>query len=60
MKHILYTLTLILAFPTSVAAQTVITGFVKDTKDIPVIGAAVMVDGMQAAGSVTDIDGNMP
>ena len=57
MKHILYTLTLILAFPTSVAAQTVITGFVKDTKDIPVIGAAVMVDGMQAAGSVTDIDG---
>ena len=39
------------------SAQTV-SGTVKDSEGLPVIGAAVMVEGQKSAGVITDIDGN--
>ena len=35
-----------------------VSGTVKDSEGFPVVGAAVMVEGYQSAGVVTDIDGN--
>ena len=38
-------------------AQTRISGTVKDTKGVPVIGAAVMLDGSTSVAAITDLDG---
>lgn len=38
-------------------AQTVLNGTVRDTKGVPVIGAAVTIDTEASAGAVTDMDG---
>ena len=35
-----------------------VSGTVKDSEGFPIVGAAVMVEGYQSAGVVTDLDGN--
>jgi len=60
MKKILIILVSIcwMAFADSLSAQTMqVSGVVKDSKDVPVIGAAVMLEGISSVGVVTDMDG---
>ena len=57
MKNILYTLVFIILSSVVAHAQSVVTGTVTDTKGLPVIGAAVTVDGDVSAGAITDLDG---
>ena len=45
MKKLLYTLVCIILSSVVAHAQSVVTGTVTDTKGLPVIGAAVTVDG---------------
>lgn len=57
MKKAVLTLSLALMC-SSVFAQKVVTGNVKDASGEPIIGATVSVKGAQGVGAVTDIDGN--
>ena len=60
MKKILIILVSVfcLAFADSLSAQTTqVSGVVKDTKGVPVIGAVVMLEGSPSIGAVTDVDG---
>lgn len=59
MKKILIILVSIfsMAYASSLNAQTQVSGVVKDAKNVPVIGAALMLEGSTTVGVVTDIDG---
>ena len=57
MKHLFLLLTL-LSFSLTALAQQKVTGKVKDSSGEPVIGASVVVKGINSMGTITDFDGN--
>ena len=57
MKHLFLLLTL-LSFSLTALAQQKVTGKVKDSSGVPVIGASVVVKGNNTMGTITDFDGN--
>jgi hypothetical protein len=58
MKRIIGIFCLALIGITAVAQNITVKGTVKDSKDEPLIGVAVMLEGNSKIGTVTDADGN--
>ena len=58
MKRIIGIFCLALIGITAMAQNITVKGTVKDSKDEPLIGVAVMLEGNSKIGTVTDVDGN--